>query len=159
MRTAVLDRWEQASFIIMAAAVADYHAKTILLEKIKRTSALELQLEPNPDILADLGSLRHATGKRSPILIGFAAETENLLENARSKLTKKRVDAIVLNDVSRSNIGFESDRNEVTIVTSTDTIAVPEASKLDIAQKILEAALRIRQQQAAPVPASRSSVP
>ena len=154
MRTAVLDRWEQASFIIMAAAVADYHVKNVAPEKIKRKAALELQLEPNPDILADLGTLRNATGKRSPVLIGFAAETENLLENARSKLTKKRVDAIVLNDVSRSGIGFDSDRNEVTIVTSTDTIAVPEASKLDIAQKILDAAIRIRQQQAAPVPAS-----
>jgi phosphopantothenoylcysteine decarboxylase/phosphopantothenate--cysteine ligase len=154
MRTAVLDRWEQASFIIMAAAVADYHVKNISPEKIKRKAALELQLEPNPDILADLGSLRHATGKRSPVLIGFAAETENLLENARSKLTRKRVDAIVLNDVARPAIGFDSDRNEVTIVTPSEAITIPEASKLEIAQKILEAALRIRQQQVAPVPAS-----
>jgi phosphopantothenoylcysteine decarboxylase/phosphopantothenate--cysteine ligase len=154
MRTAVLDRWEQASFIIMAAAVADYHVKNISPEKIKRKAALELQLEPNPDILADLGSLRHATGKRSPILIGFAAETEDLLENARSKLTRKRVDAIVVNDVARAGIGFDSDRNEVTIITPTDIIAVPEAGKLEIAQKILEAALRIRQQQPASLPAS-----
>ncbi len=146
MRTAVLDRWEQASFIIMAAAVGDYHVKSVSPEKIKRTGAIELQLEPNPDILADLGSLRHASGKSSPVLIGFAAETENLLENARSKLAQKRVDAIVLNDVSRSGIGFDSDRNEVTIVTPGDTIAVPEASKLDIAQKILDAAVRLRTQ-------------
>ncbi len=157
MRTAVLDRWEQASFIVMAAAVADYHVENISSEKIKRTSALELQLEPNPDILADLGSLRHATGKRSPVLIGFAAETENLMENARSKLRKKRVDAIVLNDVSRSDIGFDSDRNEVTIVTVNEAIAVPEASKLEIAKKILEVAVHLRQRQAAPVPASTSS--
>jgi phosphopantothenoylcysteine decarboxylase / phosphopantothenate---cysteine ligase len=149
MRTAVLDRWEQAGFIIMAAAVGDYHVKNVSPEKIKRTGALELQLEANPDILADLGSLRHATGKRSPVLIGFAAETENFLENARAKVTKKCVDAIVLNDVSRKDIGFDADRNEVTIVTPTETVPVPEASKLDIAQKILEAALRIRQQQAA----------
>jgi len=151
MRTAVLDRWEQASFIIMAAAVADYHVKNISPEKIKRKAALELQLEPNPDILADLGSLRHATGKRSPVLIGFAAETEDLLENARSKLAKKRVDAIVVNDVARAGIGFDSNRNEVTIVTPTDIIAVAEAGKLEIAQKILEAALRIRRQQVSPV--------
>src|SRR5271166_4117803 len=156
MRTAVLDRWERASFIIMAAAVADYHVKNISAEKIKRKSAMELQLEPNADILADLGSLRHATGRRSPLLIGFAAETESLLENARAKLTKKRVDAIVLNDVSRSDIGFDSDRNEVTIVTANETIAVPEANKLEVAQKILDGALRIRQQPAAPVPASTS---
>ncbi len=154
MRTAVLDRWEQASLIIMAAAVGDYHDKTVSPEKIKRNGALELQLEPNPDILAELGSLRHASGKRSPILIGFAAETENLLENASTKLAAKRVDAIVLNDVSRPGIGFNADRNEVTIITSTDTIAVPEASKQDVAQEILKAALRLRQQQAAPVPAS-----
>jgi phosphopantothenoylcysteine decarboxylase/phosphopantothenate--cysteine ligase len=157
MRTAVLDRWEQASLIIMAAAVGDYHVKAVSQEKIKRGGALDLQLEPNPDILADLGSLRHASGKRSPLLIGFAAETENLLKNARAKLASKRVDAIVLNDVARPGIGFNSDRNEVTIVTATETIAVPEASKQDIAQKILETALRLRQQQAASVPASSSS--
>jgi phosphopantothenoylcysteine decarboxylase/phosphopantothenate--cysteine ligase len=90
------------------------------------------------------------------MLIGFAAETENLLENARIKLTKKRVDAIVLNDVSRPEIGFNSERNEVTIVTSSDTIPVPEASKLDVAQKILDAARRLRQRQAALSPALSS---
>ncbi len=148
MRTAVLDRWEQASMIIMAAAVADYHVKSVASEKIKRTGALELQLEPNANILADLGSLRHASGKPTPLLIGFAAETEHLLENARKKLIAKRVDAIVLNDVSRSDIGFNSDKNEVTIVTASDTIAVPEAGKLEIAQKILEVAVRLRQREA-----------
>jgi phosphopantothenoylcysteine decarboxylase/phosphopantothenate--cysteine ligase len=153
MRTAVLDRWERAGIIIMAAAVADYHVKNAATEKIKRSGPIDLQLEPNPDILADLGSLRHASGKRTPLLIGFAAETEHLLDNARAKLTKKRVDAIVLNDVSRSDIGFNSDRNEVTIVTATDTLAVPEASKLDIAQKILDAAVRLREQHATLVPA------
>ena len=156
MRTAVLDRWEQASFIIMAAAVADYHVKHTAPEKIKRSGPFELQLEPNADILADLGSLRHAAGKTLPMLIGFAAETENLLENARAKLSKKRVDAIVLNDVSRPDIGFNSDRNEVTIVTASDTILIPEANKLDVAQKILDAALRFRQQQAALSPARSS---
>jgi phosphopantothenoylcysteine decarboxylase/phosphopantothenate--cysteine ligase len=148
MRTAVLDRWEQASFVIMAAAVADFHVKSVSREKIKRKGAIELQLEPNADILADLGSLRHAKGKRTPVLLGFAAETQDLLENARKKLTEKHVDAIVANDVSRADVGFNADRNEVTIVTANDTIAVPEASKLDVAQKILDAALRIRQQQA-----------
>jgi phosphopantothenoylcysteine decarboxylase/phosphopantothenate--cysteine ligase len=140
----------------MAAAVADYHVENVSPEKIKRKGALELQLEPNPDILADLGSLRHASGKRTPLLIGFAAETENLLENARTKLAQKRVDAIVLNDVSRKDIGFDSDRNEVTIVTSTGTIAVPEASKLDIAENILAAALSLRQ---VPTPAPASTGP
>ena len=149
MRTAVLDRWEQAGIIVMAAAVADYHVKNVAPEKIKRTGAMELQLEPNPDILADLGSLRHASGKSTPLLIGFAAETENLLENAGKKLASKRVDAIVLNDVSRCDIGFNSDRNEVTIVTSADTIALPQADKLEIAQKILEAVVALRKGTAA----------
>ncbi len=144
MRTAVLDRWEQASLIIMAAAVADYRVKSQSAEKIKRDGALTLQLEPNPDILADLGSLRQARGKSSPMLIGFAAETSNLLENARAKLSKKQVDAIVLNDVSRPGIGFNSDRNEVTFVTASETITIPEANKQDVAQKILDAALRLR---------------
>ena len=153
MRTAVLDRWEKASIVIMAAAVADYHVKNISQQKIKRSGPMDLHLEPNPDILSDLGSLRHATGKSTPFLIGFAAETGNLLENARVKLTKKRVDAIVLNDVARAGIGFNSDRNEVTVVTAQDAIAIPEASKLDVAQKILDAAVRLRQQHATLVPA------
>jgi len=159
MRSAVLDRWEKAGLIIMAAAVADYHVKNFAEEKIKRQGALELQLEPNPDILADLGSLRHATGKSTPMLIGFAAETENLLQNARAKLTSKRVDAIVLNDVSRQDIGFDSDRNEVTIVTATETMAVPEACKLEVAQKIFEAVVTLRRRQAIPgaVPTVKAS--
>jgi len=148
MRTAVLDRWEHTGIVIMAAAVGDYHVKNAAAEKIKRGGPIELELEPNPDILADLGSLREATGKQTPLLIGFAAETEHLLENARSKLSKKRVDAIVLNDVSRTNVGFSADRNEVTIVSATETIALPEASKLEIAQKILDAVVRLRRQPA-----------
>src|SRR5271157_4245287 len=153
MRTAVLDRWEKTGIIIMAAAVGDYHVKNAAPEKIKRGGPIDLHLEPNPDILADLGSLRHASGKSTPLLIGFAAETTNLLENARAKLTKKRVDAIVLNDVGRTDIGFNSDRNEVTVVTAQDAIAIPEASKLDVAQEILDAVVRMRRQQATPVPA------
>ena len=148
MRTAVLDRWEHANIILMAAAVADYHVKNAATEKIKRSGPMELQLEPNPDILFDLGTLRAATGKSTPVLVGFAAETEHLLENARAKLAKKRVDAIVLNDVSRADIGFDSERNEVTLVTASETVAVPEASKLEIAQKILDAVVRMRQPKA-----------
>ncbi len=148
MRTAVLDRWEHASLIIMAAAVADYHVKHAAPEKIKRKGPLGLELEPNPDILADLGSLRAATGKSSPVLIGFAAETDHLLDNARAKLAKKQVDAIVVNDVSRADIGFNAERNEVTIVTADDAVVVPTAGKLEIAQKILDAVVRKRQAKA-----------
>ncbi len=151
MRTAVLDRWEQADIIVMAAAVADYHVKNVSQQKIKRNGAIELELEPNADILADLGNLRQAAGKTKPMLIGFAAETGNLLENARAKLTKKGVDAIVLNDVSRAEIGFNSDRNQVTIVTASDTIPMAEASKLDVATKIFETVLRLRREKTSTV--------
>ncbi len=154
MRSAVLDRWEQASFIVMAAAVADYHVKNVFPEKIKRKSTMELQLEANADILADLGSLRQARGKRSPVLIGFAAESENLLENARGKLAKKRVDAMIVNDIGRSGIGFNADRNEVTIVTPGEIIPVAEASKLEVAHEILRVALRIREEQGRAAPAT-----
>ena len=153
MRSAVLDRWEQAGIIIMAAAVADFHVKNVSTAKIKRRGAMELQLEPNPDILADLGSLRQAAGRQAPVLIGFAAETENLLQNARDKLAKKGVDAIVLNDVSRKDVGFDSDRNEVTIVSPTGAVPVPQAGKLQVAQKVLDAAVRLRQQLTVPLAA------
>jgi phosphopantothenoylcysteine decarboxylase/phosphopantothenate--cysteine ligase len=145
MRDAVLNRWEQASIVIMAAAVGDYRVNNIATEKIKRNGEMSLHLEPNPDILAELGSLRQARTASSPVLIGFAAETEHLLDNARAKLVKKAVDAIVLNDVSRADIGFNSDRNEVTIVTEAEAIPIACAEKYDIAQKVLDAALRIRQ--------------
>ena len=153
MRSAVLDRWEQAGIIIMAAAVADFHVKNVSTAKIKRRGAMELQLEPNPDILADLGSLRQAAGRQAPVLIGFAAETENLLQNARDKLAKKGVDAIVLNDVSRKDVGFDSDRNEVTIVSPTGAVPLPQAGKLQVAQKVLDAAVRLRQQLTVPLAA------
>ena len=89
MRTAVLDRWEQTSLIIMAAAVADYHVEDGVGGEDQAQRADGAGTGAEPDILADLGSLRHATGQRSPMLIGFAAETENLLDNARAKLTQE----------------------------------------------------------------------
>jgi len=144
MHAAVLQRWQQASVVIMAAAVADYHVASTATEKIKRNGPISLQLEPNPDILAELGSARNATGKHCPLLIGFAAETENLLDNARAKLAKKGVDAIVANDVADAGIGFNSDRNAVTIVTAEEAIPVPEASKADISRKILDVVLTLR---------------
>ena len=144
MHAAVLQRWQQASVVIMASAVADYHVASTATEKIKRNGPISLQLEPNPDILAELGSARNATGKHCPLLIGFAAETENLLDNARAKLAKKGVDAIVANDVADAGIGFNSDRNAVTIVTAEEAIPVPEASKADISRKILDVVLTLR---------------
>ncbi|MBV9086331.1 MAG: bifunctional phosphopantothenoylcysteine decarboxylase/phosphopantothenate--cysteine ligase CoaBC, partial [Acidobacteriaceae bacterium] len=112
MRNEVLARLPHATIVIKAAAVADYRPEQVSKQKIKRTGKKTLELEPTPDILAEVASQR--TGQ---ILVGFAAETENLLENARKKLAAKAVDAIVVNDVSRHDIGIDSERNAVTIIT------------------------------------------
>jgi phosphopantothenoylcysteine decarboxylase/phosphopantothenate--cysteine ligase len=147
MREAVMERFPDATIVIKAAAVADYRVANASSQKIKRDKGLSLELEPNPDILAELGATRFDRH----ILIGFAAETENRLENARKKLAKKKVDAIVLNDVSRPDIGFNSDRNAVTIVTADETIEVPEAPKCEIAQRILDAAVKLRKKLPLPI--------
>jgi phosphopantothenoylcysteine decarboxylase/phosphopantothenate--cysteine ligase len=141
MRAAVMERFPDATIVIKAAAVADYRAKETATQKIKREKAMTLELEPNPDILAELG----ATKFEKHILVGFAAETENMLENARKKLAKKRIDMIVVNDVSRKEIGFNSERNAVTIVTADELVNVSEAPKIDVAQRILDAVVRVRQ--------------
>ena len=143
MRDAVMLRFPDATVVIKAAAVGDYRVREASSQKIKREKAITLELEPNPDILAELG----ATKFDRHILIGFAAETENGFENARKKLAKKRVDAIVLNDVSRSDIGFNSDRNAVTIVTADQAIEIPDAPKLEIAGRILDVAVTLRKKQ------------
>ena len=82
--------------------------------------------------------------KQSQIVIGFAAETENVLENARQKLAAKNLDAVVVNDVSREGVGFDSDRNEVTIITHDDVVEVPETTKWEVAQRVLDQVVRIR---------------
>lgn len=147
MRDAVMLRFPDATVVIKAAAVGDYRVREASSQKIKREKSIALELEQNPDILAELG----ATKFDKHILIGFAAETENGLENARKKLAKKRADAIVLNDVSRSDIGFNSDHNAVTIVTAEDTIEVGEAAKFEIAQKVLDCVVRLRQTKKKPL--------
>jgi len=140
MRRAVLERLPQATIVIKTAAVADYRPKTVQPQKIKRTGPLTLELEPTADILAEIA--RH---KGSQIVIGFAAETENAREHARKKLTSKSLDAIVVNDVSRQGIGFDSDRNAVTIITEDEAIDVPENSKWEIAHRVLDQVVRLRQ--------------
>jgi phosphopantothenoylcysteine decarboxylase/phosphopantothenate--cysteine ligase len=140
MRDAVMERFPDATVVIKAAAVADYRVKDAATQKIKREKAMSLELEPNPDILAELGAAKF----ENHILVGFAAETEHLLENARKKLEKKLVDMIVVNDVSKKEIGFNSERNAVMIVTADELINVSEAPKFDVAQRILDAVLRVR---------------
>jgi len=141
MRGAVMDRLEQATMIIKAAAVADYHRANPPQEKVKKTAArLSLELDPTPDILAEAGRKK---GDR--LLVGFAAETGNLIEEARRKLQSKNCDMVVANLVSQAGIGFESDENEVTLVLRTgETIPVERASKAAIAHRILDEMMALR---------------
>jgi phosphopantothenoylcysteine decarboxylase/phosphopantothenate--cysteine ligase len=139
MRQVVLEKLPQATVVIKAAAVADYRPKQVAAHKIKRSGPMTLDLEPTADILTEIA--RH---KKSQIVIGFAAETQNALENARKKLTAKSLDAIVVNDVSREGVGFDSDRNAVTIISQHEVIEVPEATKWEVAQRVLDQVVKLR---------------
>ncbi|MGA8620970.1 MAG: bifunctional phosphopantothenoylcysteine decarboxylase/phosphopantothenate--cysteine ligase CoaBC [Candidatus Sulfotelmatobacter sp.] len=148
MRDAVINLLPEATIVIKTAAVSDYRAKSVSGQKIKRKGLVTLELEPTADILQEI-SLR----KNSQIIVGFAAETENVLENARQKLAAKHLDAIVVNDVSRAGIGFDSDRNEVTIITHDEVVEVPETTKWEVAQRVLDQVVRLRQRRKSPVKA------
>jgi len=134
MREAILRAREGAEAVFMAAAVADYVPQAAG-SKIKRTGGpLTLTLEEGPDILSELGAKR-----KERLLIGFAAETEALLESARAKLQRKNLDFIVANDVSRPEIGLDADENEVTLIARDgETREIPRASKVEIAEAILD---------------------
>jgi phosphopantothenoylcysteine decarboxylase/phosphopantothenate--cysteine ligase len=147
MREAVHDNLERSTMVIKAAAVADFTVRNAADQKIKRKGPVTLELEPTPDILAEIAA------KKGPrIVVGFAAETENGLENARKKLESKSLDAIVLNDVSQPGVGFDSERNAVTILTHSGAENVPETSKWEIAHRVLDAVVRIKTERAQPVP-------
>jgi phosphopantothenoylcysteine decarboxylase / phosphopantothenate---cysteine ligase len=146
MRDAVLNLLPQATIVIKTAAVSDYRAKSVAPQKIKRRGSLTLELEPTPDILKEIASRKH-----SQIMIGFAAETENVLENARQKLAAKNLDAIVVNDVSREGVGFDSDRNQVTIIRHDEVVEIPETSKWEVAQRVLDQVVRIRERRKASI--------
>src|SRR5678810_726697 len=139
MREAVLKLLPESTIVIKTAAVADYKPKLQAPQKIKRKGALSLDLEPTIDILAEL-----SRKKTSQMIVGFAAETENVLENARKKLASKALDAIVVNDVSREGIGFDSDRNAATIITHDEVVEVPEMSKQDVARRVLDQVVKLR---------------
>ena len=168
MRATVLKLLPESTVVIMTAAVADFRPKAAAGQKIKRRGPMTLELEPTEDILADVAhqmkgkdlasqssglgnvgvndvSLESASFRVSPkIVVGFAAETENILENARKKLTSKSVDAIVVNDVSHEGVGFDSDRNAVTIISHGEVIEVPETSKWEVAQRVLDHVVKLR---------------
>src|ERR1700757_96146 len=139
MRAAVLQLFLQATIVIKTAAVSDYRPKAAAIQKLKRSGPMSLELEPTTDILAELSAK-----KSTQLIIGFAAETENVLENARKKLAKKSLDAIVVNDVSRDGVGFDSDRNAVTILTQDEVLEVPETTKWEVAQRVLDQIVKLR---------------
>ena len=141
MRDAIMDRMGESTIIIKSAAVADYYISNVPANKIKKTAArVSLDLDPTPDILAEAGARK---GDR--LLIGFAAETTDMISEARRKMAAKKADMIVGNFVNVEGTGFESDLNEVTLVLATgETIPVERATKREIAHTILDNALRLR---------------
>jgi len=139
MRDATMAHFERATIVIKAAAVADFTVRAAADEKIKRKGPMTLDLEPTTDILAEIG-----VSKGSRIVIGFAAETNDVLANARKKLESKSLDAIVLNDVGQPGIGFDSERNAVTILSHAGAETVPETSKWEVAHRVLDAVVRIK---------------
>ena len=138
MHEAVIASAQSADVVVMAAAVADYMPVQRAQQKVTKSDGdLSIQLTRTPDILADLGARRLAAG-RGPVLVGFAAETEQVIERARRKRERKHVDLIVANDVSRSDAGFDVETNAVTIVGADDAIDVPLQSKARVAAAILD---------------------
>jgi phosphopantothenoylcysteine decarboxylase / phosphopantothenate---cysteine ligase len=141
MRDQVFDHLAAATIVIKAAAVADFHLAKVPVQKIKKTAArISLELDPTPDILAELGKK-----KEDRLLIGFAAETENLQQEARRKLESKNCDMVVANLVGGADTGFESEQNEVLLVTRTgETLRVAKAAKRDVADRIFDETLKLR---------------
>lgn len=128
--------------LIQSAAPADYRAEEIAMQKIKKSHGEDfvLRLVENPDVAATLGR-----NKRSDqVFVGFAAETNNVLEHAKGKLIKKNLDMIVANDVTQSGAGFDVDTNIVTLITASDTISLPILTKDEVADHILTLALSLK---------------
>ena len=146
MRAKVFEHLARATVVIKAAAVADFHLANVPQQKVKKTAArMSLELDPTPDILAELGR-----NKQDRLLIGFAAETENLEREARRKLETKNCDMVVANLVGGADVGFESDQNEVALAMRTgEFVRLPRASKRELADQILDQALDLRRALAA----------
>jgi phosphopantothenoylcysteine decarboxylase / phosphopantothenate---cysteine ligase len=141
MHHAVVDRSAVASIAILAAAVADYRPAEQQSEKIKKANVpLTISLEPTTDILAEV-----ARNKGQKIVVGFAAETDHVAENARKKLAAKNADLIVANDVTAEGAGFDQDTNVVTLFSRDGRdLALPKMSKSEVAQRILDEVVRLR---------------
>jgi phosphopantothenoylcysteine decarboxylase/phosphopantothenate--cysteine ligase len=145
MHAAVAENFEDATLLIMSAAVSDYRPARMSGQKIKKSNGdgLVLELEQTEDILAAV-----ARTKTSQIVVGFAAETENVIANARKKLSEKGADLIIANDVSASDSGFDVDTNRITLVSASDIIEMPLLTKREAAGRILEAAMEVRRARA-----------
>jgi len=141
MRRAVLDEFPKCTAVIMAAAVSDYRPLEYSSAKMKRSKKpLELRLEPNPDILKEIGAM-----KGGKLLVGFAAESDDLADNARKKLQEKNLDMIVANDVTQEGSGFDGDTNIATIVERGGaTRALPLMTKDELADQILDHLLALK---------------
>ncbi|WP_126940758.1 bifunctional phosphopantothenoylcysteine decarboxylase/phosphopantothenate--cysteine ligase CoaBC [Veillonella sp. CNR 79/14] len=135
MKEAIDRHYDSADAVIMAAAVADYRVAEVADNKIKKQETMTLELVKNPDILASLGER-----KQQQKLIGFAAETQDVITYGKEKVRKKNLDMLVANDVSKLNAGFDVDTNEVTFIYPGDQIvSLPNMSKLDVAERIIQA--------------------
>ncbi|MGB2272169.1 MAG: bifunctional phosphopantothenoylcysteine decarboxylase/phosphopantothenate--cysteine ligase CoaBC [Pseudomonadales bacterium] len=136
MLEAVEKQLSSASLFIASAAVADFRPANPAEQKIKKTSDIDtmtIDTVKNPDILASVASAESA-----PFTVGFAAETEDLIQHARDKLTRKGINMIVVNDVSREDIGFASDNNEVTVISAAETISIDKCDKQHLARHLIE---------------------
>jgi phosphopantothenoylcysteine decarboxylase/phosphopantothenate--cysteine ligase len=140
MRNAVLARMEESTLIVKAAAVADYRPVLVSDQKLKRTGPLTIELAPTEDILAEVVRRR----RPGQLIVGFAAETNDLLENGRAKLLRKGADAIVVNAVSGDGVGIEADSNAATFLTLTTSIELPEMPKRNLADRILDEIVTLR---------------
>ncbi len=142
MFQAVMKKLPGATIFIGAAAVADYRPINIADVKIKKTNQniLTLELEKTPDILSNVSANRH----NGLLVVGFAAETENVLEYARSKMERKNLDLVIANDITKKGAGFNTDTNIATIITRENEIDLPLMSKLQLADKILDEVAKLR---------------
>ena len=146
MREAVMGNLKRATIAIKTAAVADYRPKQAAAEKIKRKGPLTMEFEPTADILAEI-----ARARQNQLLVGFAAETSNVLAHAKDKLERKQLDMIVANDVSKTAIGFDSDRNAVTILTRDGQVIEVETTKWEVAHRVLDEVVALQQRKAATI--------
>ncbi len=141
MRDKVFEHLGRAGIVVKSAAVADFHLSKVPDQKVKKTAArISIELDPTPDILAELGRKK---GDR--LLIGFAAETQNLQQEARRKLESKNCDMVVGNLVGAGDSGFESDQNEVVLALRTGAmVTIPRAPKREIADRIFDEVMKLR---------------